>query len=183
MPQAEAASESSARLASEQPDERATGSRLGVPFNADGTIDTEAMRTSTRDRLRAALSDPTLASRLGMEQAPAAQSIKVPAILFERAAALLSDTVGKLAVVAVARQGYPVDQALSMLMSADDHAVLDPLIVKALDDWCPVIEGKYVSLYMLGAGALSVFAPKYIALRKPATVHPFPQQQQPEQPS
>lgn len=177
--QAEASPEPQAQQASGQTDAERTTGRVGIPFNADGTIDFDSMRNATKERLRVAFKDPTLASKLGIESSAAAPgAMKIPMAFFEKAADIIHDTIGKLAVVAVVRQGYPADQAMTMLLTADDKAMLNPLAAQALDDWCPAIEGKYQSLALLGAGYISVFMTKFTALKKPADILPFPAPEQ-----
>lgn len=175
---AESLSEPTAQPASEPNDaERTTTPRVAIPLLPDGTIDVEAMRSVTRERVRTLLADPNLASKLGIaspvsEKAP----LKVPTQFFEKASEIILGTVDKIAVAVVVKQGYPLEQAITMMTTADDRAMLIPLATQALDDWCPAIEGKYQSLALLGAGLVSVYGSKFAALKKPASVIPFPQE-------
>lgn len=177
------------RLATDTPAETSV-KRTAYTFTEDGRFDTDAMRSANRERLRTALQDPTLFERLGLQSPAAAAAptkrIDIPPELFLAASKMLTDTIAKIGVVVAHRQGFPPEEAMKLLMSQQDHDVLDPLLVKALEDWCPTIEGKYVSLYMLGAGALSVYAPKFMSMKKPGEVVSFPQAVKPattEQPS
>jgi hypothetical protein len=152
--------------------------RTAITFTDDGKIDTDAMRSATRERLRVALQDETLFDRLGLKSPAAAgdttQRVDIPPQLFLAASKMITDSISKLATVAAIKRGYPPEEAIKLLMTPVDHDTIDPLLVKALEDWLPKIEGKYVSLYMLGAGVVSVYAPKMMAMKKPGEVVQFP---------
>jgi len=159
------------------------GSRIAFPTKADGTLDDESIRSATKEKLRIVFSDPHLAEKLGIDRPTSSSpdAMKIPIAFFEKAADMIHDTIGKLAVVAVVRNGYPLDEAKAMLLTDEDKKILNPLAAQALDDWCPSIEGKYQSLALLGAGYISIFGSKFASMKKPGEVIQFPQAQQPIQ--
>jgi hypothetical protein len=177
--QAEAPSTETHTPASSQTD----GSRIAFPTNADGTLDDDAIRSVTREKLKVVFLDPKLREKLGIDAADnaAAAPMVIPLAFFEKAANLFHDTLGKLAAVAVVRQGYSPDDARSMLLTESDKETLNPLAAQALNDWCPSIDSKYQSLALLGAGYITVFGGKLATLpKKPADVLPFrPQEAKP----
>jgi hypothetical protein len=158
------------------------GSRIAFPTNADGTLDDDAIRSVTREKLKVVFLDPKLREKLGIDAADTATApMVIPLAFFEKAADLFHDTLGKLAAVAVVRQGYSLDDAKAMLLTTSDKETLNPLAAQALNDWCPSIDSKYQSLALLGAGYITVFGGKLATLpKKPADVLPFrPQEAKP----
>lgn len=182
--QAIAQSSDDAPRASEPSDASASTERVGIAFKGD-KIDTDAMRSATRERLRIALQDETLFERLGIASPAAATTPDDAAMetFYTQAVSIVHDALFKLWAAQALRAGYPTDQVRQILMTPEEHAMLDPLAAAAANEWLPKVDSKYQSLYMLGLGYFAVANAKLGQLRKPATVLPFEVKPPENQPS
>jgi len=150
--------------------------RLALPLNEDGTIDTESMRSTTRERLKTAFSDPSLAGKLGLqsEQPRSAETLFTPmvcSILYEAAS-------GVAMAIAVSRGGYTPEQASVLKFTRDEVETLAPLTGRVLDKWIPS-SAKYQDEAMLALALFGIINGKLAMLRRPASViHMVPDQPQ-----
>jgi hypothetical protein len=163
--QAEASPESAAP-ASEQPDER-TAARVAIPLNDDGTADVDSMRGVTKERLRVMLSDPSLASKLGLAAANAVNTS--PSLFDVQVCGILYDTAGTLLRAYAIKAGYPVEQTSILRFTEQEKEVLCPLTGRVLDKWIPT-SGKYQDEAMLALALFGIVSGKMSALKKPAQV-------------
>lgn len=142
--------------------------RLSFPLKADGTIDAESLRTSTKESLRRVLMDPALGEALGVQQAQNTED-----------AALLRGVVGgvyqafnPIAIAMAKRAGYSDAQALvAAFTSADIDRLADPT-AKVIDKHFPNLGGKYRDEIMLCLAIAGVIAAKIQLLRAGARMMP-----------
>lgn len=153
--------------------------RLAVTLRADGTIETESMRSGTRDKLKKALSDGSLAARLGLSSSPVAGGDA--AFFVPEVCGILYDSISKLMIAFAVRAGFPAQNAIDVLpFTPEEKAALAPITGKVLDKWLP-IGGKYQDEALLGMMLFGIVNGKLALLRKPADVIPI--REVPKQPA
>lgn len=144
-----------------------TVKRLSFPLRADGTIDAESLRTSTKQSLRTALLDPNLSAALGVSSV-APQDTKMLAQLTGG----LFDGLSLIAVALAQRVGYDASQAAIVALTPDDKDVLAEPTAKVIDKYFPDLGGKYRDEIMLCLALTNVVAAKVLLLRSGARILP-----------
>jgi hypothetical protein len=170
--EAPAAAAAAPEAADDPPTETEKPDRLAVLLGKDGRIEVDSMRSATKEKLKAALQDDSLRARLGMVTGPG--SVEPIDTLFDaNVCAILYGAASSIMVAVAVKQGYPVDQAQSVIpFTKDEVNTLAPLTGKVLDKWIPT-SGKYKDEAILALALFGIVNGKFAQLKRPATVHPF----------
>jgi len=148
----------------EQGSEDSTTKRVSFAMKADGTFDVESMRSSNKDALRAALSDPSLAASLGITSTQDANDAR----LLTTITGGLFDGLSFINIALAKRAGYSDAQAAIAAFTSDEKEMLAEPTAKVINKWFPDIGGKYRDEIMLCLALTNVIAAKVLLLRSGA---------------
>jgi hypothetical protein len=137
-------------------------------MKADGTFDVESMRSSNKDALRTALSDPSLAASLGIASTQDANDAR----LLTTITGGLFDGLSFVSVALAKRAGYSDSQAAIAAFTPDEKDVLAEPTAKVINKWFPDIGGKYRDEIMLCLALTNVIGAKILLLRSGAQMMP-----------
>lgn len=151
------------------PDEKTE--RLSFALTKDGAVAVDQLRPATLDKLRKALNDPT--ARQAIFGSPVTDMSGWLAVASQ--ATYLS---GALVAAAVAKLGYGDDQARSFLLADKEIAMIAQPAAVGLQETFGSLESSWQA--SLGLALVSVYGPKVIALKKPATVTPLREVSKPD---
>jgi hypothetical protein len=144
-----------------------TGKRLGIQLGADGKIEWDRLRLSTREELRTMLADPRIASELGA--APLAAESGGGGDLDAATIGMLYGALGALMMGAAKMAGYPDDQASTLQFTADERAALLDPTNRVLSKYTGAL-GAWQDEIMLAFALGSIVTAKVTSLKKPAKV-------------
>lgn len=154
--------------------EAASTPKLALTLKPDGTIDTETMRSGTREKLKTALADSSLFPRLGLGAPAEASSDSVDKnVFYPMLGGIVYDSLSKVMMLMALRAGYPKEQVLALAFTPEEISKLTPLTAKVIEKWLPV-GGKYADEMMLGIMLCTMLGGKIQVLQKPAKVIPMP---------
>jgi len=112
--------------------------RLTVPLRDDGTIDLDAMRARTRERLKTAVADGRLRDQLGLGGGPSAADDPQARAVFEAAVGQLYQALSRAVQYGALRRGATVPQIRALGLLPDEikglSVVTVPVIEKRLPD-------------------------------------------------
>lgn len=143
-----------------------TGKRLGIQVDADGRIEWDRLRASTREELRVMFSDPRVASELGVAPRAAASG---GTTIDGATVGMLYGALGSLMVGAAKAFGYPDDQALTMQFTAEERDALLTPTSRVLEKYAGSL-GEWEDEIMLTFALGSIITAKITGLKKPAKV-------------
>lgn len=145
---------------SEQP-----AQRLSFPVRPDGTIDAERLRSSSREALRKAFSDPSLPSALGIASASTNSSTSEDAAIMQQIASGLYDGVSALSIALARRAGFSIEQARVLVFTPDEKTVLAEPTARVINKYFPDFGGKYRDELMLAFLLTNIMGAKIMMLR------------------
>jgi len=110
--------------------------RLTVPLRDDGTIDLDAMRARTREKLKTAVADSRLREQLGLGGGPARDDPQARAV-FEAVVGQLYGSVSRIVQYGALRRGATVAQARALGLTEAEIAGLTPITIPVIEKWLP----------------------------------------------
>lgn len=176
----DAPSSESGQQASRQPDAPAApdsiSSRLPpIALLPDGRIDAEKLRSSTKEKLKVAFSDPELASKIGVS-APAATDSDEGKMFATYVAPAIFGALNSLLVSLPRRYGFTAEASQVMAFNEAEVAQMSPLAGRVLQKHMGG-KSKYQEELMLATMVLSGIMGKITLLEKQATVLRLQRQQ------
>ena len=144
--------------------------RLSIPLTSDGFFDLATMQGKTKEKLLKALTDPALGSSLGDVPKVTSNDQFPPEIC-----GVLYDSLSALMIAIARRAGYAGDEAArALIFTGDEKAALSGRTSKVLNKHLSGAFGKYQDEIMLATLIGTMVSGKVSQLRKPASVHEFP---------
>lgn len=152
----------------EPSDDAVATKRVSFAMKADGTFDVDSMRSSNKDALRAALSDPALSTALGIASTQDASDTR----LLETITAGLFDGLSFVAVAFAKRAGYSDAQAAIAAFTDKEKDVLAAPTIAVANKYFPDLGGKYRDEIHLCLALVNVIGAKILLLRSGARIMP-----------
>jgi len=156
---------------------KAEGDRLNIPLDKDGRIDFGSMRDKTREKVKKIVSDPATARELGLDTAPAVQTIPRELVM------LLVTAIGQLDLILIQRTTQADPRIVAVVGSftpEEGEAIAGPL-ENVLNKYTPAVFNRYGDEVALAGVLLMVTLKKIEAVRAavalsrgPAVVIPHP---------
>lgn len=137
-------------------------------MKADGTFDFDSMRSSNKEALKKALSDPSLSSSLGLTSTQGANDTR----LLEAITGGLFDGLSFVSVAFAKRAGYSDQQAALAAFTDKEKEMLAGPTVDVANKYFPDIGGKYREEIILGLVLVNVIGAKILLLRSGAVMMP-----------
>lgn len=141
--------------------------RLSVQLDDKGSIAWDRMRPATRDQLKKALSDPSVAQQLGMASS---DSITGTVEGFDPSiCGVLYDSLSTLMIGLARARGYTEQQANVLRFDTTEKQALIEPTARVMNKYAGSL-GKYQDEIMLGVVLSTVISGKLAQLRKSAQV-------------
>jgi hypothetical protein len=111
--------------------------RLTLPLREDGTIDLDAMRARTKEKLRTAVADDRLRDGLGLGGGSAPTDDPRARAIFEQAVSVLYVSLSRAVQYGALRRGASVAQVRAIGLDADEIAGLSTVTLPVIEKWMP----------------------------------------------
>jgi hypothetical protein len=151
--------------------------RLTVPLRDDGTIDLDAMRARTKEKLKTAVADGRLRERLGLGGGPSVADDPQARAVFEGAVGQLYAALSRAVQYGVLKRGASIAQVRAVGLTPDEIAGLAPVTVSVIEKWLP--DGLKWQEEITLALALSGVIMAKVAAYEQAGAQPQPQPEAP----